>query len=244
MKRKVVEKGKDSKRNCKLSKVIACTAVLIVSVAIAFMSLVVAPVMAQKELDIENGFRGNSTAEEMGNRTAEEIPAEGVDAEIKVGTGKKEKEEQSPDITAWEPMEEVVSSVEGESMTFEILVDQTVDISWQINGTEVKTDEGVTESSFRESAVAGTWNVLAIATSTETGLSSMHTWIWSVRPTSTEVPEETPTPTLAPRVTPTATPTAPPEEATPTTPPKPPGFEVVFAIAVLTAIAYMLLRKR
>jgi cell division septation protein DedD len=233
MKRKVVEKGKDSKRNCKLSKVIACsTAVLIVSVAIAFMSLVVAPV-----LDIENGFRGNSTAEE--------IPAEGVDAEIKVGTGKKEKEEESPGITAWEPMEEVVSSVEGESVTFEILVDQTVDISWQINGTEVKTDEGVTESSFRESAVAGTWNVLAIATSTETGLSSMHTWIWSVRPTSTEVPEETPTPTLAPRVTPTATPTAPPEEATPTTPiPKPPGFEVVFAIAVLTAIAYMLLRKR
>jgi len=235
MKRKVVEKGKDSKRNCKLSKVIACTAVF--SVAIAFMSLVVAPVMAQKVLNIENGFRGNSTAEE--------IPAEGVDAEIKVGTGKKEKEEESPGITAWVPMEEVVSSVEGESMTFEILVDQTVDISWQINGTEVKIDEGVTESSFRESAIAGTWNVLAIATSTETGLSSMHTWIWSVRPTSTEVPEETPTPTLAPRVTPTATPTAPPEEATPTTPiPKPPGFEVVFAIAVLTGIAYMWLRQR
>ncbi|MCK4398293.1 MAG: hypothetical protein KAV25_04805 [Methanophagales archaeon] len=353
MKKKVVKKGEDSKRDCKLSKVIACTAVLIVSIAIAFMSLVVAPVMAQKDevtvtvnapecieegetfdvtidvdsatdfnagwfdlsfdhkvvkvedvedgsldgttipvedwssidsdtikvflnvsrdtavsgsgylakigfkvkgdegdecvLDIENGFLGNSTAEE--------IPAEWVDAEIKVGTGKKGKEEESPDITAWEPMEEVVSSVEGESMTFEIIVDQTVDVSWQINGTEVKTEEDVTESSFTKSAVAGTWNVSAIATSTETGLSSMHTWIWSVTPTSTEVPEETPTSILAPGVTPTAaptgpavkptvTPTAPPEEATPTPTPKPSGFEVVFAIAVLTGIAYMLLRKR
>ena len=223
-------------------------------------------------LDIENGF--------VSDITAEEIPAEWIDAEIKIGGGEEDRgeEEQPPDITAWEPTEAVVSSTEGESLTFEITVDQTVDISWQINGTEVQTDEGVTKAAFTKSAVAGTWNVSAIATSKKTGLSSMHIWIWSVRPASTTVSEKTPalapTPTLAPGVTPTPTPTLAPgvtpkpaattspegkpkptvkptsppksEEATPTPTPTPamPGFEAVFAIAVIPEIAYMLSRRR
>ena len=375
----MVEKEKDSerKRGCKLSKVIACTAVLFVAIAIAFASLAVAvaPVIAQEEevtvkvnapeyveekatfdvtidvdsvinfnagefdlyfdrsvvkvsgvedgsidgetipvdmwkfmerdtirvfldvpgitgvngsgylakinfkvkgdegdecvLDIDNGM--------LGNTSAEEIPAEWVDARITVGGGKDDKDERElPDITAWEPTEEVVSSAEGESVTFEIAVeDQKVDISWQIDGTEVKTEEGVTEAEFTKSADAGTWNVSAIATSTKTELSSMHTWIWSVTPTSTstEAPEETPaptpTPTLAPGETPSTTPTLAPgetplqevtpgikptpkpttpptteENATPTPKPAIPGFEAVFAIVGLVAIAYILLRKR
>ena len=202
-----------------------------------------------------------------------EILANWTDAEIRIGVeGKKEKEVDdevipgSPDITEWDPTEEVVSSVEGESMTFEIIVDQTVDISWQINGTEVQTDESVTEASFTNtSAVVGTWNVSAIAISTETDLSSMYTWIWSVTTTATatvtptptevvgEIPpaetetEGTPTPTVAPRVTPNPTATPPTEKkpmptATPT--PTVPGFEAMFAIAVMLAIAYILRRKR
>jgi len=63
-------------------------------------------------------------------------------------------------------------------------------------------------------------------------------------PTPTEVtptPTATPTETIPPTATPAATPTATPA-ATPT--PTPPGFEAVFAIAGLLAIAYLVLRRR
>ena len=177
------------------------------------------------------------------------------------------EEEQLPTIIAWEPTEEAINSTEGESITFEISVDQEVDISWQINGTEMQTDEGVTEAAYTNtSAVAGTWNVSAIATNTETRLSSMHTWIWSVTPASAEASEgtPTPTPTLTSGVTPTptpkatsspgqtvkATPTVKPtstpksKETTPTPTSKTPGFEAIFAIAAMSAIAYALVRRR
>jgi hypothetical protein len=75
-------------------------------------------------------------------------------------------------------------------------------------------------------------------------------------PTPTLAPGMTPgpTPALAPEVTPspTVTPTVKPTLAPATTPspgpmekptPTPPGFEVVLAIAVLSAIAYILLKK-
>ena len=194
-----------------------------------------------------------------------------IGAEITVGAGGDVSggdDEELPEITGV-PEEEVVSSTEGESLSFEVTVDQRVDISWQINGTEVQTDEDITGAIYTNtSAVAGTWNVSAIATSTETELSSMHMWIWSVASIETEALEETPTPTptSAPGVTPTPTPTlAPGETAKPALPkptPKPtappeteekvkptpeaeePGFEAVFAIIGIVAIAYVLLRKR
>lgn len=195
-----------------------------------------------------------------------EILAEWIDAEIKVG-GKKDDEdhEQPPGIAAREPADEVVSSTEGEPITVEISVDQEVDISWQINGTEEQVDEGVTKAAYTNtSAIGGTWNISAIATSAETGLSSMRTWIWSVTPASTEVSEgtPTPTPTLAPGVTPTpkatsspsqavkATPTAKPastpksKETAPTPTSKTPGFEAIFAIAAMSGIAYALVKRR
>jgi hypothetical protein len=201
----------------------------------------------------------------LGNITADEILAEWIDAEIKIGKEEGEEEEQPPSITALEPTEEAVSSTECESITFEILVDQEVDISWQINGTEMQTDEGVTKAAYTNtSAVVGTWNVSAIATNTETRLSTMHTWIWSVTAESTEASEgtPTPTPTLAPGVTPSptpkatsspgqtvkATPTVKPtptpksEEPTPTS--KTPGFEAIFAIAAMSAIAHVLRRRK
>ena len=210
-------------------------------------------------LDLDNGF--------LGNTTAEEIVADWVGATIKIGKEEGgEEEEQPPSITAWEPAEEAVNSTEGESITFEIIVDQEVDISWQINGTEVQTDEGEAKAEFTKSAVAGTWNVSAIATNTETSLASVRTWIWSVTPASTEVSEgtPTPTPTLAPGVTPSptpkatsspsqavkATPTVKPtptpksKETTPTPTSKTPGFEAIFAIAAMSAIAYALMRRR
>ena len=200
-----------------------------------------------------------------------EILANWIDAEITIGeeeVGEDEEEEEevgeevtpgSPNIIAWKPAEAVVGNAVGEPRAFNISVNQIADISWQINGTEVQTNETVTEAFFTNtSAVIGTWNVSAIATNTTTGLSDMHTWIWSVTltPTATATPtptlapgvtpvpeaetEGTPTqtPTLAPRVTPT------PTTSTPTPKPEVPGFEAVFAIAVLLVIAYILRRKR
>ena len=62
-------------------------------------------------------------------------------------------------------------------------------------------------------------------------------------------PAATPTPTAAPTPTVTPTPTIPPVVTTPTPTPTPtpteePGFEAVFAIAGLLAVAYLVLRRK
>jgi hypothetical protein len=62
-------------------------------------------------------------------------------------------------ITAWEPVEAVVNTAVGESRTFNASINQPADISWQINGTEVQTNESVTDATYTNtSAVIGTWN--------------------------------------------------------------------------------------
>jgi PGF-CTERM protein len=59
----------------------------------------------------------------------------------------------------------------------------------------------------------------------------------------TPVVSPTPTPVVSATPPPVATPTPTPEE-TPTPTPEPPGFEAVFAIAGLLAVAYLVLRRR
>ena len=218
----------------------------------------------KSELNLSKGLLSNSSAKE--------ISTEWIDAEIRIGEEKEEEGEEeeeevgeevtpgSPNITAWNPAEAVVNNTEDESRTFNITVDQIAAISWQINGTEVQTNESTREAVFtNKSAVIGTWNVSAIATNTTTGLSDMHTWIWGVTltptatatPTSTPTlepgatPKPTPTPTLAPGVTPkpTPTPTLAPR-VTPKPTPAVPGFEAIFAIAGMVGIAYMQLRRK
>ena len=195
-----------------------------------------------------------------------EILAKWVDAKISVsGVDDEEEEEEegeevseevipgSPKITVSKPAESVVGNVVRELRTFNICVNQIADISWQINGTEVQTNESVTEAAYTNtSAVIGAWNVSAIATNTTTGLSDTHSWIWYVTltatPAPTLAPRVTPAPTRAPGVTPTPKPaattrtTAKPK-STPTPAPKPAGFEAIFAIAML-AIAFLWVRKR
>ena len=58
-------------------------------------------------------------------------------------------------------------------------------------------------------------------------------------PSPTPTPKPTATPTIPPPITPTPSPTP-----TPTPTPEPPGFEAVFAIAGLLAIAYLVLRRK
>jgi len=64
----------------------------------------------------------------------------------------------------------------------------------------------------------------------------------TVTPTSTQTPVLTPTGT--PTVTPTVAPTTSIPTATATPTPEEPGFEAVFAIAGLLAVAYLVLRKK
>jgi hypothetical protein len=207
----------------------------------------------ESELKLSNGELGNITGDIPG-----EIPAEWIDAKIIIGVAEEEEEEEvigeevtpdSPVITAWKPAEADVSNVVGESRAFNISINQIADISWQINGTEVQTNESTREAVFTKSADIGTWNVSAIATNTTTGLSDMHAWIWCV--TLTPTATVTPTPTLAPGVTPTSTTPTPtlapkvtPKPTTPTPTPKPAGLEATFAIVGTLAIAYIQLRKR
>ena len=92
----------------------------------------------------------------------------------------------APDITSFAPPSPVSNS-EGESGTFNITIDQVVDVCWLINGTIVKdTEKSVTEASYTNtSARIGTWNVLAVATNTNG--TAIQSWVWIVSP-----PEPTP----------------------------------------------------
>ncbi len=86
---------------------------------------------------------------------------------------------EPPNMISFSPSSPV-TDVEGVTRTFTITMDQTVNISWQINGTEVKYNRGVTEAFYtNRSANIGTWNVSAIACN-ENGR-VVQTWIWNVR---------------------------------------------------------------
>jgi parallel beta-helix repeat protein len=83
-----------------------------------------------------------------------------------------------PNIISFAPPSPV-SDIEGATRTFNITIDRIVNVSWQINGTEVQINKSVTEASYTNaSAVVGSWNVSAIA-SNPNG-TAMHTWIWNV----------------------------------------------------------------
>jgi predicted RNA-binding protein with TRAM domain len=169
------------------------------------------------------------------------------DTEIEVGERRDRATRTAPNITSWKPVEAAVNNAEGESMTFNISVSRTVTISWQINGTEVQTNESVSEARYtNRSAVIGTWNVSAITTSTTTGLSDMHTWIWRVThtPAATPAITITSTPTPPPSVTPTPIQRASPTPASTPTPAEPPGFDAGFVFASLFAVAYLLLHRK
>jgi len=175
-----------------------------------------------------------------------------------------EEEQIPPDIIPQEPVDTEINNIEGESRTFAISIDQSVDIVWQLNGTEVQTDEDVTEATYTNaSAVLGTWDVSVIGTSRETGLSGMHTWIWNVTaavgttPTSavniTSTPSPTPTLTATPASSVSATPTPTPTPTTATPRPeekkkaeetKAPGFELAMSSFILIAVAYLLRKRR
>ena len=93
----------------------------------------------RSELEISNVQLVDDEAEfiEVGKLSGAEIEVVDV-IEVVEEKEEGEEEQQPPGITALKPTEEAVNSTEGESKTFEISIDQEVDISWQINGTVVQ----------------------------------------------------------------------------------------------------------
>ena len=151
--------------------------------------------------------------------------------------------------------------MEGESRTFNISVNKTVDICWQINATEVQTAEAVTEAVYTSTnVVAGTWNVSVIATNAITELHDLHTWIWHVTPalsatptpvlniTTTPISTPTPVPTVTPKPTPALTPSSKEKEEVAATAEEAaeeetPGFELLTSLFILLLVAYLLRRR-
>ncbi|CAD6490875.1 MAG: Subtilase family protein [Candidatus Argoarchaeum ethanivorans] len=76
-----------------------------------------------------------------------------------------------------------VSNTEGIPRTYSIVVNQTVNVNWYINGTSVQTNTSVTEASYMNmSTEVGMWNVSSVASNTNG--TATQTWIWNI----TEVP--------------------------------------------------------
>ncbi|MCW3132513.1 MAG: lamin tail domain-containing protein [Candidatus Methanospirare jalkutatii] len=100
-----------------------------------------------------------------------------------------------PEIVSYYPTEETVTNKEGESREFKVKANQTVNVSWYINGSLVH--ENISVPAFvnatytNTSAVPGLWNV-SVMVENENG-TDMHSWIWNVRsPYAVELSVEPP----------------------------------------------------
>lgn len=88
---------------------------------------------------------------------------------------------EPPNIIDFSPGEKVINDTTGVEREFEIKINQTVNVSWLINGIEVQKNESVTLASYiNRSAVEGNWNITVIAEN-QNGTTN-HTWIWNVTP--------------------------------------------------------------
>ncbi|MHC1578119.1 MAG: PKD domain-containing protein [Candidatus Methanospirareceae archaeon] len=85
-----------------------------------------------------------------------------------------------PAVTSFAPPSPVADE-EGATRTFSLSTDQTVEVVWQVNGTTVQRDAGVTSSAYTNtSAAVGVWNVSAVARNANGTV--RQTWVWSVAP--------------------------------------------------------------
>jgi hypothetical protein len=84
-----------------------------------------------------------------------------------------------PTILSFAPSSPV-TNYRGENRTFNITLDQPVNVTWKINGSVVKDMEhDVTEAEYTNaSAVPGLWNVTATAENANG--TTMQTWLWYV----------------------------------------------------------------
>ncbi len=84
---------------------------------------------------------------------------------------------QLPNITSFAPSSPV-NDVEGATRTFNITLNQTANVTWFINGTQVQSNKYVMKSTYTNtSAALETWNITATATNTNGTTSLEWTWI-------------------------------------------------------------------
>jgi hypothetical protein len=83
-----------------------------------------------------------------------------------------------PVITSYAPTLSP-NDIAGASRTFNITIDQVVNVTWYINNTPIQSNGSVTDARYTNiSALPGTWNVSAIATNGNGR--AMRSWTWNV----------------------------------------------------------------
>jgi len=94
--------------------------------------------------------------------------------------GEFEESATGPAITSFAPNSPTVNDYTGSTRSFNFTVNQTVNVSWYLNGVVIKNSEkGIQQASYTNtSASIGTWNVSAIASNSKGTL--MKTWTWNV----------------------------------------------------------------
>ncbi|MCW3133689.1 MAG: PGF-CTERM sorting domain-containing protein [Methanophagales archaeon] len=191
---------------------------------------------------LTSGIIQTKTQEEIYNILDDMIHAAGSDDLMWRGKVKVEqayvKLDPTADVGIGEPL--VVTGTSNRKDGYPIVV--TCKGPVELDPQTVKLENGTFSVTFDTAdAKVGTYTVKADDGDGHTDEATIE--ITAAVPTPTPVVSPTPTPVVSPTpppVTPTPSPT--PTPATPT--PKPPGFEAVFAIAGLLAIAYLVLRRR
>ena len=92
-----------------------------------------------------------------------------------------------PAITSFTPASPVSDTEEATRM-FSITLDQTVNVTWLINGTIVQdTNTSVTTASYTNtSAALGVYNVSAVASNANG--TDMQTWVWTITSAAARIP--------------------------------------------------------
>jgi hypothetical protein len=99
--------------------------------------------------------------------------------------GEFEESAGGPAIISFAPISPIVNDYTGATRSFNITVNQPVNVTWYLNGVVIKNSEkGVTQASYTNtSAVQGTWTVNATAVNANGTVSKE--WIWNVANPST-----------------------------------------------------------
>ena len=81
-------------------------------------------------------------------------------------------------ITSYSPISPIIDT-EGATQTFNLTFNQTVDLAWYINGTQVSSNSSVIAANYTNtSAKSGTWELSAVANNSNGSV--VQTWIWNV----------------------------------------------------------------
>ena len=81
-------------------------------------------------------------------------------------------------ITYFNPSSNVSDFI-GSTRSFNLYIDQSVNVSWLLNGSQVQVNTTVTSANYTNtSAVAGIWNITAVANNQYD--EDQQTWIWNV----------------------------------------------------------------